>query len=143
MSAAGLPSPYDEVDLRSLGQASEPEPRQAMSEITWEENERHGASMKIVVRRNDRKYIATFGSEKGSETPFTRVDHEELYDMASDPEEMTNLLEEGSADVAAFRREVRDYLDEVRRSRASGGGSLIQLDEELQERLRALGYVNP
>ena len=114
-----------------------------MSEITWEANERNAAAMKVVVRRDSDKYIGTFGSDKEDDMVFSRVDREEFYDLLRDPGEHVDLHSAGLVDASFQRQQARTFLDEVRSARQRQGGGTILLDEELKERLRALGYLNP
>lgn len=60
----------------------------------------------------------------------------ELYDLASDPGEHRNLVDE-QPDVAAQLRSVLEPL----RSRPEVRSGEVELDEPTRERLRALGYV--
>ena len=66
---------------------------------------------------------------------------EELYDLDTDPGETENLLPDYRGDFGRLRAAVRDYLDVVRRSRASEGADAIVLDDAIREKLRALGYI--
>ncbi len=59
-----------------------------------------------------------------------------------DPEEKTNLLPADIKKVEGFREEAKMYVEEIRTLRASDYGEKIQLDEDLIEELKALGYVN-
>lgn len=62
-------------------------------------------------------------------------DREELYDMNADPKQERDLAR-SSLDLAPFRNAVktRDGLEV--------GGEVMPMDEELEERLRTLGYIH-
>jgi choline-sulfatase len=65
----------------------------------------------------------------------------ELYDLAKDPDEMTDLSGSSPAKAAELRRKLEEEL--LRLSAppgASGGPAAARLDD--RERLRSLGYVN-
>ncbi len=65
---------------------------------------------------------------------------EELYDLASEPEERHSL--EDSPQMEAFRRELHAYLEEAKMYQAGEGkGEAVVLDEAARERLRSLGYI--
>jgi hypothetical protein len=67
---------------------------------------------------------------------------EELYDLARDPGETKDIL--AGTDAGAFRSRVRAFLEEVRTRRGAGeAAGAIVLDEEMRDRLRALGYLDP
>jgi arylsulfatase A-like enzyme len=63
-----------------------------------------------------------------------RDDHEEIYDLRSDPEQRANLAG-ASFDPTPFRR----ALDA--RASFKGGAEAMQMDQELEDRLRSLGYI--
>ena len=97
--------------------------------------------MKVAVRRGPLKYVATFEGEVNDPEFVSRLVKEELYDISQDRGEKNDLL--GQRDAEALRSEVRTFLKDVRSRRASAGGGTIALDEEMRERLRALGYLDP
>ncbi|MFQ5793163.1 MAG: sulfatase-like hydrolase/transferase, partial [Acidobacteriota bacterium] len=118
-------------------------PSMVLGEITWEPNPTRGALMKISLRTEELKYIATFAGEIGDEKFVSELLREELYDLSRDPLERENLLPQALGKIGLLRREVRRFLDEARRSKAAQQGQKIVLDEELIEQLKALGYLNP
>lgn len=61
-------------------------------------------------------------------------DGEEIYDMRSDPEQRRNLAS-SSLDLAPFRRAVEA------RARFKGTGDETQIDKDLEDCLRSLGYI--
>ncbi len=61
----------------------------------------------------------------------------ELYDLARDPRELSNLVEANEGTAHDLDRDLREML-------AAGGGvgeATLELDSEAAERLRALGYL--
>jgi arylsulfatase A-like enzyme len=69
----------------------------------------------------------------GGATPL-EGDSRELYELAADPGELTNLLDTG----AAIQQQLGQQLDEV----VGQGVTLdLELTDEERERLRSLGYV--
>ena len=113
-----------------------------MSEILWEAKETHGASLKLALISGTLKYIVTLRGDVGDEQFVSEVVNEELYDLSSDPGERTNLLPEAARDLSNLRREARQFIDQARILQADRRGQKIVLDEELEEQLRALGYIN-
>ena len=73
----------------------------------------------------------------------TRLVEEELYDLSSDPGEHENLLPEHGDKVGGLRSHVGDAIEKVQQRRAGDAGEQIVVDDELAEKLRALGYVQP
>jgi len=149
LEQAGLDSPYTEYppldryviqSERSAG-GKAPQTR-VMSEITWEPNPTRGTAMKVAMIEGDLKYIVTMRGEAGDERFVSEVVQEELYDLSSDPDEKTNLLPESARNLGNLRAEARQFIDQARALRASRRGQEIVLDEELEEQLRALGYIN-
>ncbi len=61
-------------------------------------------------------------------------DREHVYDMNSDPEQQRDLTA-GSFDTSPFRRALE------MRAQFKGGGEAMQMDRELEEQLRSLGYI--
>ncbi len=59
---------------------------------------------------------------------------EEIYDMRSDPDQRQNLAA-AAFDPSPFRSAVES------RARFDGGGEWMQMDRELEDRLRSLGYI--
>ncbi|MGH9460226.1 MAG: sulfatase family protein, partial [Vicinamibacteria bacterium] len=129
---SGLDRYFDGID----------QPTRVMSEITWEPKPTAGASMKVALIEGDLKYIVTMKGVVGDERFVSEVVQEELYDLSSDPEETTNLLRDAARDLGSLRAEARTFIDQARILRAERGGQEIVLDEELEEQLRALGYIN-
>jgi arylsulfatase len=105
------------------------------------ENKNRGDS--VSLRRGQWKYVvhAATGHPRVAPRP-----PEELFDLASDPEEQTNLARSASGGRV---EELREELTRVRyqserlheRFADSSGNARIHLEEDEVERLRALGYV--
>ena len=141
LEAVGLEAPFEHPGLLTLAKEGASFPQILMSEITWEPKETTGATVRLAATQDDLKYIATFKGGIGDDRFVSKLVQEELYDLSHDPDEKDNLLP-GAADKAGpLRRSVRAYLDVMRQSRASGGGERIVVDDSVEEKLRALGYV--
>ena len=142
LEEAGLVPPYDYVSLaRFLGE-SPPPSKNALSEVTWDVKEDRGATMKIAVKDNRLKYILTLAREVEDELFVSEVVNEELYDLIEDPGEQKNLLPETTIDIGPLRRDARLLLEKARALQTKRRGQEVVLDEELSERLKALGYIN-
>jgi len=140
LEAAGLGERARGSSLKHyLGQPAADEQFKAVSEITWESPD--GTAKKISLRSEELKYIATLTGPANDELAVDTIIREELYHLGRDPAERENLLAQGSPSVEGLRRQLRRYLEEARRFRASRQGEAVVLDEVLQERLRSLGYV--
>ena len=139
---AGLDSLYNEYAPLDRYVDGVEQPTRVMSEITWEPNATRGASMKIALISGTLKYILTMRGSVGDERFVSEVVKEELYDLSSDPGEKTNLLPDGARDLGNMRREAHQLVDQTRILRANRRGQEIVLDEDLEEQLRALGYIN-
>jgi arylsulfatase A-like enzyme len=65
---------------------------------------------------------------------------EELYDLRADPEETRNVAEANPDRVRAFKSEALSFRahESARRGGVVEGA---EIDEELKEQLRALGYL--
>jgi len=135
LEAASLPVPHQRQGLGTAVEAT------AITEITWEGNDRRGPAMKVAIRKGPLKYVATFEGEVGDPEFVSRLVKEELYDRSQDRGETNDLF--GQRDVEPFRREVRAFLEEVRSRRAADPARAIVLDDEMRDRLRALGYLDP
>jgi len=79
-----------------------------------------------VLRRGSWKYILAPKSE--------------LYDLASDPHELRNLLDEQPSRATALRATLGRMLDEERRVGKTASAQMLPAD--MLERLGALGYVS-
>ena len=56
--------------------------------------------------------------------------------------EQKNLLPETTTDIGPLRRDARLLLERARALQTKRRGQEVVLDEELSERLKALGYIN-
>ena len=72
----------------------------------------------------------------------SEVVNEKLYDLIKDPSEQKNLLPETTTDIGPLRRDARLLLEKARALQTKRRGQEVVLDEELSERLEALGYIN-
>ena len=139
---AGLESPYNEYPSLDRYVDGIDQPTRVMSEITWEPKATRGASMKISLISGTLKYILTMRGDAPDEQFVSEVVEEELYDLSSDPGERTNLLPGAAGELGNMRREARQFIEQAKIMRAERRGQEIVLDEELEEQLRALGYIN-
>jgi arylsulfatase A-like enzyme len=116
--------------------------RTTIIEVTWEPLPSRGAVMKVALRRQDSKYIATLSADTLDELADGAIRSEELYDLDTDPEERHNLIEQVDDPARrAYRRELRSYLAERRRLRRERRGEDVVLDNAVFEQLDALGYI--
>ncbi len=123
---------------RYLPSSETPKGDTTISEVIWWSPEPTGK--KVSLRARNLKYIATFQGTTGDDLTIGKMVSEELYDLTADPEEKNNL--ETSDDMTAFREELRAHLERARRFRADQekGGPVV-IDDEVRERLQALGYM--
>jgi arylsulfatase A-like enzyme len=66
----------------------------------------------------------------------------ELYDLEADPSEHNNLAASEQKRVAAMKRGLLAAAETIRDSAQEGDAPQEEMDEEVRERLRALGYVD-
>jgi len=137
LEAAGLPPPPSQG--RSLtGRTGASDDSKTISEVIWWADE---DTRKIVSLRSQHlKYIASFEATAQDDLTIHKMLREELYDLSADAEERNNL--ETSRYMTAFRGELDALLDQARKFRADQekGGPVV-IDDEVRERLRALGYM--
>jgi arylsulfatase A-like enzyme len=145
LEAAGLKGSTGDwsTSLRhALQDARTPSSRTAIAEfIALADDEEDGAAMKIAIRNQHQKYIATLRSSTVSELYSAEIQYEELYDLRTDPLEETNLLEEQAASPLGYRRALRAYLAEAEVQRMRHRGATVTLDESSRKELEALGYI--
>jgi arylsulfatase A-like enzyme len=142
LEAAGVSAPETpsmSVSLKRLAKENRPEP--AVSEVTWRSAE--GMTMKISIRSDDLKYHASLSGPAENSLEALELENEELYDLGNDPREEQNLLPDPGIDVESFRRRMRSLLERARELRSGHSAGKVVLDDEIRERLRALGYVDP
>ena len=141
LHAIGRETPFDHPSLVALSEGDAHFPKRTMSEITWEAKETTGPLMKLAVTEGYLKYVATLAGEIGGEMFVSELVREELYDLSTDPGEKDNLLPARASDVGDMRSDVRDFLAVVQKRRSANPGEPVTIDKELEEKLRALGYV--
>jgi len=110
-------------------------PPPALSEATL------GPLEQKSIRAGRYKYIlegSTSPQESFRAGPAAR---EELYDLEADPGERRNLSGEDKARAGALRTELEGLLRDAE-SRRQGAPGAVDVDKDVQDRLRALGYVH-
>jgi len=144
LDVAGVdrPSPWA-IPLRRYLDGTSPslDSRKVVMEVTWDPLDTRRASMKIALRGQDLKYIATLHAPTVDDLYVAEIRDEELYDLRSDPGEKENIIAESSQSLI-YRDELRAYLAEARRVRSERRGEKVILDDAVRERLKALGYLN-
>jgi len=142
LRVAGLDSPATGAIDLSAWQSTAIGERSVISELTEAppgcSDNRSSSSicMKLAIRVESLKYIATVAEEDGELKPV----RQELYDTANDPWERNDLSQIETAVAEAFLERVRVFL-QMARTREPLGEEVI-LDEETRETLRSLGYIN-
>lgn len=145
LEEAGLEPPHSSgVNLRRYLDRSEKTPLSplATSEVIIPVENSPVMTMKVSFRTEDFKYIATLEGPNWSEPDTLEIIDEELYRLAADPHEQSNVAQSFSRETERFRKRLRAYLQEATRIGAGRKGETIELDEELRERLRVLGYIH-
>lgn len=139
LDVLGLPTPpqLQGESLRPSWERPGGKTREAISESLSTRDE--GKS----VRDGPYKYIVSMTTAQvdahGRSTIPARPSLVELYDLATDPGEKTNLIKKpGMAQVATRL----DALLRLRVAERVGRSSSVPMDPEALEKLRALGYVN-
>lgn len=112
----------DGVDLSAAMRGATPEPLEAYSE-TWLPRHQFGWSELTSLRRSGSKFI---------EAPLP-----ELYDLASDPHESSNIAGNQHQQVSAARR----TLAAIASMAAAEDGRRTVTDPALAERFMSLGYI--
>jgi arylsulfatase A-like enzyme len=125
------------LSLRSLAAGPKLEGRTVMSELEWLLDTK--TLMKIAVRREDLKYIATLDSAPDEDTGLEHLESEELYFLDDDPGELTNLASTNVEVRDRMRELLGNYLKTVGAVRSAS--ERIELDETTRRQLESLGYV--
>jgi hypothetical protein len=99
----------------------------------------NGPAELALLRRGSLKYMALADRPSGSENRLVSLG-EQLYDLARDPRERRNLASARPTVAAAMRRELEMMLATARRDRRPPL-FVTHSDPELQEKLKALGYL--
>ena len=109
LEEAGLESPNVwAVGLRRhLENGVNKSPRTAIIEVTWDPLPTRGATMKVALRRQSSKYIATVTAPTTDALFEGEIVDEELYDLSVDPGEKDNVI---SRAERAVRRSYREEL---------------------------------
>jgi arylsulfatase A-like enzyme len=83
---------------------------------------------KVAVRGERWKYISTAGSE-------------ELYDLKSDPDERTDVIDRNPAKAGELREVLKMYVRELPEAADRSTSDRRELPSEIADSLRALGYA--
>lgn len=141
---AGLPVPEPMLgqSLKGLilGEDQEDPKAWTVSEATCQ-----GPEIK-ALRTRERKYIAEFEVEKGASRtgiPGERL-QEKVFDLRRDPKEQRNLNrgDRQLKELERWRRQLEQHFQDTETAPpdAAAGGSM-EVSDELEEKLRALGYI--
>ena len=142
----GLPSPnpMQGISLRRFVETdARPPARSLISEATLT---RHNRS----VVRDSRKYIANrlpptdlldFGFLGVNLRAFYLFRSDEVFDLASDPSESTNLLHAQPEQAERLRSELIEYTRTWRTPLGPQTPRTMEVDEETLQELRSLGYI--
>jgi arylsulfatase A-like enzyme len=109
------------------------------SEVSLTPSERRGTSSSpgITMMRSFRsgnwKYIAALDDEG-------KLLHEEIYDLASDPDERRDRSAELPAEIARFHQLLHDHVGVA--ESLGGADEGVELDPETRELLESLGYLS-
>jgi arylsulfatase A-like enzyme len=96
---------------------------------------RHPAFEVAALRDGDWKWLRHDGPRREGEAGAPA---ESLFDLAGDPRELVNRLEQEPERRRDLARRSRDTTV---RHRQSGAGGEVEIDDELDRELRALGYL--
>jgi len=135
LEAAGLsfPTPVEGASFWGAASRGEPlAPRDVFIEHGYTNNVRNSWHRYRSLRQGRLKLIGSTFHLRG-QGPWKW----ELYDLAEDPGEKRDVASERASEAAALRERLEAW---ARRPRAGVSGE-TPLDEELLQRLRALGYV--
>lgn len=114
-----------------------PTPAFAHLDRHWGKAQPEEDAPSIAVALGSYRYILREGATGKPNDPA-----ELLFDAASDPEELLNVIEEEPERAQALRELARGYLDRPPASWGEDAPS-VELDEAEAEQLRALGYAVP
>jgi arylsulfatase A-like enzyme len=135
LGLAGLPPPAGlpgrDLTARVLGAAESEPPPLLFSE------ERFAVVDKFAARAGAMKLIL---NNDGPEL-WRAGTHLELYDLASDAAETTNLADSRPVTTAFLRQRIDAFRRAQEAIRARTGSARVPLTDEEKEQLRALGYV--
>jgi arylsulfatase A-like enzyme len=137
----GIPEPAgvdgEAFDLERPGEIPAGRARFAQATKPWETVETDPRWKNMRKARSVR-----LGQHKLTQVPYAGF--EALYDLERDPDEQRNLLDEPSADTAQLASELRVLLETWAGSAQPLPSEFVtSQQEEVLERLRALGYADP
>ncbi len=94
----------------------------------------------VMVRGRKWKYIKSLKSNNYHEKFFVTEGRNELYDVVADPHELINCADQYPKIVERFDQQALAWLRDRRVS--EGHRSTPELSQEMEENLRALGYID-
>lgn len=97
--------------------------------VVTEKRVRGEDALRIGLRTNNWKYL--YDGETNE-----RV----LYDLTSDPDESTNLIDQEPSVAAEFNEKLDARLRQIKNTSTNTGVPSVQTDSGVEERLKALGY---
>ena len=92
----------------------------------WADTDPEADARRFAIRSADWKYVRMEGGA------------ERLFDLTADPEERTNLVDDEPAVAADFRGRLEAHRERL--AAADGDVGTVEMDDDVAERLRLLGY---
>jgi arylsulfatase A-like enzyme len=118
----------------ALGGKDEGPEREAMLELIIKQ---YGSFDIRALRTAEGKYVSRLTYDTSFHTKWDEGDL--FFDLAEDPGEQENLLEERAAEAAGYRSRVEAWVEASRERTVQA--EEFEPDDEQLERLKALGYV--
>lgn len=101
--------------------------------FAFSENSDHVYGYQKMIRSNNWKLLLKL-------RPRSEL---ELFDLKNDPKELHNIVAEKAKIAESLHEKLSVWMDtQGGKSKALSGDNKIQLDDELNEKLKALGYIN-
>ena len=126
------PNPFQGRSFLPLIRGEKNETPMVVSEVSGEDKEKN--IKRFSVRGEGYKYIATFEAE--------RITHEELYNLENDPKETHNIIEKEPDRAESFRMQLEEHIRQNHHGMVQFQAEQVTLNEEVKDRLKALGYID-